>query len=85
MSETDEKTVLTESSKEIIKMRAAFLNGIAIATFAVGTLGSLVKGMTDDNMSSGAAGTALVLSVICLVLAAYIHLKALQILKGLDQ
>jgi hypothetical protein len=38
---------VTEAGREQIKLRASFLNGIAIATFAVGTLSTLARALFE--------------------------------------
>ena len=66
MAETDQqRDPLTDASKEKIKLRAAFLNGIGIATFAVGALAPLIRAIGDEAVTPAAT----VLSTICFALA----------------
>ena len=85
MAETDQqRDPLTDASKEKIKLRAAFLNGIGIATFAVGALAPLIRAIGDEAVTPAATVSAVVLSPICFALAGVLHLQAQRQLERLD-
>jgi len=71
---------MTESEKERIKLSANYLNGIAIALFAVGAVSPTVS-----SLDGGSAPTApvVIATVICIVASAGLHYVARVILKGL--
>ncbi|KQT64466.1 hypothetical protein ASG54_03085 [Aureimonas sp. Leaf460] len=75
---------MTDAAKEQIKLRATFLNGIAIATFGVGGLAPVVTALSRDDISGGTIGSLFVLSVVCLAVSGIIHSHAYRHLKGLD-
>lgn len=83
--DTDIAQLLTDSGKEQIKLHANFINGIAIATFAVGTLAPLTRAIIDDTISRGAVAGLVVLAAVCFVVAGVLHSYAYRHLKGLDQ
>ena len=43
---------LTDAAKEQIKLRANWLNGLSVATFAVGTLASASRALLDPQLQS---------------------------------
>lgn len=67
---------------EQIKLTANFMNGLGIATFAVGGLAPVFSTLYDDTRLSG---FVIVVSVICFAAALTLHLMARGILKGLSQ
>ena len=76
---------LTEAGREQIKLRATFLNGIAIATFAVGTLGPVARALLEtssEHVDYAVGGT---FALICLVISWGIHIVAYRRLKELDR
>lgn len=79
------KLPLTDAGREQIKLRATFLNGIAIATFAVGTLTTLARALLD--ISEGHAGLAvgITFSLVCFVISWAIHIVAYRHLRELDR
>lgn len=67
---------------ERTKLTATYLNGIAIALFAVGSLGSLFAGL---NSPSGVTTFTGVLIGICLPVSVALHWVARMVLRGLKE
>lgn len=65
---------------ERTKLTATYLNGIAVAIFAVGGFAPLVGWF---NSGSGPGRPVIALSVICILVSAGIHLAGRFLLKGL--
>lgn len=65
---------------EQTKLTANFLNGMGIATFAIGGLAPVFSTLYDDQRLSG---FLIFVSVICFVAALTLHLVARAVLKGL--
>lgn len=66
---------------EQTKLTATYLNGIAIALFAVGAIAPTVTLLNSDTNSAG-IGTSAV-AVVCLVSSAVLHLLARAVLRSL--
>jgi hypothetical protein len=67
---------------ERLKITAAFLNGIAIAIFAIGGLAPAIQAGRVTVESEPLGGTILVV-VICAGVAGILHLAARELLGGL--
>jgi len=66
---------------ERLKLTATYLNGIAIAVFAVGGLAPVFTGVYGPG---GLTPLHLILSAICFLASLGIHLMARAFLKGLE-
>lgn len=66
---------------ERTKLTATYLNGVAIAVFAVGTLAPVLSTVSGTITPSWAL---LITSAICLIASGALHWMARQILKGLE-
>lgn len=76
---------LTEAGCEQIKLRANFLNGIGIATFAVGTLGPIAKALLEAQSYHSALITGAVFASVCLIASGILHFLAYRHLKEMDR
>ncbi|MCQ0987384.1 hypothetical protein [Jiella marina] len=76
---------LSEAGREQIKLRSNWLNGISIATFAVGTLAPMTRAFFDDVLSWKQTFASLALAVICLVISGVLHSVAKRNLRELDR
>jgi hypothetical protein len=76
---------LTEAGRERIKLRANFLNGIAIATFAVGTLGALSKAHLEMSADVWVIAVGVAFAAVCLLVSGILHFVAYRHLKELDR
>ena len=76
---------LTEAGREQIKLRANFLNGIAIATFAVGTLGPLTKAFMEMPTGRSALIVGALFASVCLVASGILHFLAYRHLREMDR
>ena len=65
---------------EQAKLSANYLNGVAIAVFAVGSLGSLIPALARDG---GPTIFSVVVSGVCFVLSLALHLIARRVLRRL--
>jgi hypothetical protein len=79
------KRPLTEAGHEQIKLRANYLNGIGIATFAVGTLGPLAKALLEIPSGRSALIAGGLFALICLVASGILHFLAYRHLKEMDR
>lgn len=68
-----------------MKLRANWLNGISVATFAVGTLAPTTRIVSDAVLSTEAAFGLLLVAAVCLALAVALHFFAQRELKVLDR
>lgn len=77
---------MTDNAKQIrnerLKLLANYLNGLAIATFAVGGLAPLIAAATSNNAPSW---PAVMISVICISTSVGLHLAGNRLLKGLAE
>ena len=76
---------LTEAGREQIKLRASFLNGIAIATFAVGALGPLTKALLETPADPSTVIAGALFASVCLVASGILHFLAYRHLKEMDR
>ncbi|MBP0615293.1 hypothetical protein [Jiella mangrovi] len=76
---------LTEAAKEQIKFRASWLNGLSVATFAVGTLASTSRALFQSGLNLSEVFQSILVGLICLAIAFILHIRAYATLKGLDQ
>ena len=65
---------------EQAKLTANYLNGVAIAVFAVGSLGSLIPALATDGSPTVFSVT---ISGVCFVLSLALHLIARRVLQRL--
>ncbi|AMJ60863.1 hypothetical protein [Bosea sp. PAMC 26642] len=66
---------------ERLKLAATYLNGIAIATLAVGGIGPFVAGFVANAPGHFSLSSGLV--VVCTITSATLHLAAWRVLGGL--
>ena len=83
ISFTDGK--LTEASKERIKLRSQYANGIAVSLFAVGVLGPVVAIIGTQAASHPQTMALAATALVCFVLSVVLHLYAVENLGELDQ
>lgn len=69
-------------ANEQAKLTATYLNGVAIALFAVGGIAPTVTFMNGAPTSPSAAGTAIVVAV-CIISSALLHFSARAVLRRL--
>lgn len=80
------QTILTKARADMIrneqiKLTATFINGLAVATFAVGGLAPMFSTVYGNN---SVTWTLLALCGICFLSALGLHMVARGVLKGLD-
>lgn len=68
---------------ERIKLLATYLNGLAIAVFAVGALAPIFSSLYGSS-SGGQSRTVIAIAMICVVLSAALHFIASLILRRLQ-
>lgn len=76
---------MTEGEKERVELRATWLNSLSAATFAVGTLASAVRLVSDENVALRTALMLVSLAILCFGLSYAPHLLARAGLKRLDE
>lgn len=76
--------MLTDGEKERIKLRANWLNSLSAATFAVGTLASTVRLVSDETVTLRTALVLVGLSILCFALSYALHSLARAGLRRLD-
>lgn len=65
---------------EQLKLTANYLNGLAIGTFIVGTIGPVISVTYTDNEASW---TIIVVAFLCFAISAGLHVAGRLILGGL--
>lgn len=73
-----------EARKEQIKLRATFLNNLAVGTFTAGVL-TPVLAMAINGQESSSMPLALLAALVCFVVCFVIHLHAVEHLSELDK
>lgn len=74
-----------EVQREKTKLRAAYVNGLAIGTFTTGALSPIITFALRPYIGEGHVPSALLITVICFALSFVLHLRATEELSGLDQ
>jgi hypothetical protein len=67
---------------EQVKLTATYMNGVAIALFAVGGIAPTITFMNGGLTSPSAVGTAIVVAV-CIISSALLHFSARAVLRRL--
>lgn len=73
----------SETRREQVKLRASFVNGMAIGTYTAGVLTPIIALAIGTN--EAAITIASLISVICFALCFLLHYFATRHLEGLDQ
>lgn len=82
MADDDEASNASLVTNERIKLRAAYLNGLAIAVFAIGSLAPIVGAVAALTIP----GSAIVLiGLVCFSLSYGLHLSAMKALGALQR
>lgn len=76
---------LPDSRKEQIKLRATFINGIALIFFSIGVLAPIVSSIYVKDISPDRALLAALTALICFIATVALHLAASHHLKEMDQ
>jgi len=75
----------TEAEREKIKLRAGYVNGLAVGTFTTGALSPIITFATRSGSQDGSTQLALFITVICFALSFVLHLRAVDVLSELSQ
>ncbi|MEX6508996.1 hypothetical protein [Jiella sp. M17.18] len=78
-------TKLTEAAREQVKLRANWLNGLSVATFAVGTLSSTTRAVLDPVPTFTSFIGSFAVGVICFSISWVLHIRAAAKLRELDR
>jgi len=73
---------MTKGREEQIKLRASYLNSLAVAIAAIG--GFAPRGAAVLRPDEG-AGRSVLLALICLAMSYVLHAVGRRLLKGLDE
>lgn len=76
---------LKEVEREQIKLRANYVNGIAVGTFTTGALSPIITFALRPDSSEGHIPLAFMITVICFALSFALHLRATEELSRLDR
>ena len=74
-----------EVEQEKIKLRAAYVNGLAIGTFTTGVLSPIIAIALHPDDGSGYLSLAFFITVICFALSFALHLRATEEISRLEQ
>ena len=74
---------MSKANEERLKISATYLNGIAIAIFAVGSLAPFFSYLYGSGEQSRPLWVVLTVSAICTAASGGLHLIARRILKGM--
>ncbi|GGA78467.1 hypothetical protein GCM10011491_02040 [Brucella endophytica] len=80
-----EGTKLTDAAREQIKLKATFINGLAIGVFLIGTFTPITRVAYDPAIYGKAIVPVLFSAIICIAIGFALHYWALRHLEGLDQ
>ena len=70
---------------ERLKLTATFLNGLAIAMFAVGGLAPVTQAMRSMSLLPGEWWRTALVGCVCIVFAGVLHWTARAVLGGLTE
>ena len=70
---------------EKIKLRASFINSLAVGVFIAGVLSPIVTLTLREDSSEHALPLAVILSALCFVISFILHLRAVEHLSELGQ
>lgn len=76
---------LSDAQKEKIKLRAAFLNGLAIGSVLIGVLTPVTRAAYDPSVTSSAFLFMVVTAAVCFALGFGLHSYASVHLERLDR
>ena len=76
---------LSEVEREKVKLRAAYVNGLAIGTFTTGALSPIIAFALRSDAGDGHIQLSLLITVICFALSVVLHLRAIEALTELDR
>ncbi|WP_185985040.1 amino acid transporter [Aureimonas mangrovi] len=84
MDEIEERSPKTEAEREQTKLRATYLNGIAIGIFLVGGL-SVPSSILLSPAAGGSIAIPLAIALFCFIVSPALHWTARISLKELDR
>lgn len=76
---------MSDAEKEKVKLRAAFVNGLAIGVVLIGAFTPITRAAYDPTITKDALSFMVILTVVCFVLGFALHYYATRHLEGLDQ
>lgn len=76
---------MTDGQREKIKLRATYVNGLAVGTFTTGALSPIIAFALRPDVGDGHIQLSLLITVICFALSVVLHLRAIEALTELDQ
>lgn len=76
---------LTDAQREKIKLRANYVNGMAVGTFTTGALSPIIAFAIRADSGDSHVQLSLLITVICFALSVALHLRATEALTELDR
>ncbi|MGS1095131.1 hypothetical protein ACVCNR_11170 [Aquamicrobium terrae] len=74
---------ITEAQREQIKLRANYINGLAIGTFTAGALSPIIALTLHEGPTNQSLPLASFVACLCFVASFVLHLKAVEQLSEL--
>lgn len=78
-------TVSKEKNNELIKLRANYYNGLAVACFAVGALGAGLRILNEAEEMSRGFTAAVIWLALGTVLSTLVHFMAIKMITTLKE
>lgn len=73
-----------EVEREKVKLRAAYVNGMAIGTFTTGVLSPIIAMAIHPENGDSPITLAFLITVICFALSFALHLRAMEEISRLE-
>lgn len=76
---------MNDAEKEKIKLRATFINGLAMGVVLIGAFTPITRAAYDPSITHDAFAFMALLTLVCFALGFALHYYASRHLDGLDQ
>lgn len=74
---------LTEAQREQIKLRATYINNVAVGVFTAGVLSPIIALATQENEPIYSLPLSVLVAILCMGVSFVLHLKAVEHLSEL--
>ena len=76
---------MTDAEREKIKLRATYINNIAVGVFVAGVLSPIIALATQENEPPYSLPLSVFVAFLCMAVSFALHLKAVEHLSELGQ
>jgi len=76
---------LTDAEREQIKLRATYINNIAVGVFIAGVLSPVITLATQENEPAYSLPLSILVAFLCMAVSFALHLKAVEHLSELGR